>query len=249
MIQIRLLINRKKFCLDNLERAGGSLTLTCFVSPWKCKAQHSHGETQTASPSRSQSRHGPLFGKQQTSCWTFEEATTPRSGLPQHREFGVQLQQSGRRATKGTATPAPKVTLLPALTSIRFTNLAMASVNFTITMLTRLTGVFHPVLGKKTKKPLNPYRFGSTINTLHCHGHAFASGTSPGGIFFCCWGSILYLSASHVGEQPLLPVSPAAVNFPSACTACENSFKSKIEKEAEKNLNTLCVDSTSFSIF
>jgi hypothetical protein len=112
----------------------------------------------------------------------------PHSQVPQHREFGVQLQQSGRRATKGAAKPAPKVALLPALTSIRFTTLAMASVNFTITTLTKLTGVFHPVLGKKNKKPLNLYRFGSTINTLHCHGHAFASGTSPGGIFFLLLG-------------------------------------------------------------
>jgi hypothetical protein len=41
----------------------------------------------------------------------------------------------------------------------------MACVNFTITTPTRLTGVFHPILGWKTKKPLNPYRFGGNIYT------------------------------------------------------------------------------------
>jgi hypothetical protein len=54
-----------------------------------------------------------------------------------------------------------------------FTTLAKGSVNFTITMPTRLTGVFHPVLGWKTKKPSNPYRFSGNTSTRHSHGHAF----------------------------------------------------------------------------
>jgi hypothetical protein len=36
-ILIGLLIIWKMFCLDNLERAIGSLILTCFGSPWKCR--------------------------------------------------------------------------------------------------------------------------------------------------------------------------------------------------------------------
>jgi hypothetical protein len=38
--------------------------------------------------------------------------------------------------TKGAATPVPKVALLPTLTSIHFTTLAMACVSFTNTMPT-----------------------------------------------------------------------------------------------------------------
>jgi hypothetical protein len=77
-----------------------------------------------------------------------------------------------RRATKGAATPISKVALLPALISTRSTTLAMACVNFTTTTPTRLTGTFHLVLGQKTKKPPNPYRFGGNINLHDCHGHA-----------------------------------------------------------------------------
>jgi hypothetical protein len=47
--------------------------------------------------------------------------------------------------TKGAATPVPKVVLLTALTSIHFTTLAMACVNFTTTTPTRPSGVVHPV--------------------------------------------------------------------------------------------------------
>jgi hypothetical protein len=79
----------------------------------------------------------------------------------------------GRRVTKGTSTPVPKVTLLPALTSIHLTNLANACVNFTTTTPTRLSGVFHLVLSWKTKKPLNLYWFGGNINTHHFQGHDF----------------------------------------------------------------------------
>jgi hypothetical protein len=55
----------------------------------------------------------------------------------------------GRRVTKGAATPVPKVALLPALTFILFTMLAMAYVSFTTTTSTRPSGVFHPVLGSE----------------------------------------------------------------------------------------------------
>jgi hypothetical protein len=76
---------------------------------------------------------------------------------------------------KGAATPIPKVALLPALTSILFTTLAMACASFTTTTPTRLSGVFHPVLGQKTEKAPNPYWFSGNINTRHCHSHAFLS--------------------------------------------------------------------------
>ncbi len=73
--------------------------------------------------------------------------------------------------TKGAATPVTKAAILPARTLL-FTTLAMACVSFTTTMPTRPSGVFHPELGRKTKKPLDPYRFGGNINTCHCHSHA-----------------------------------------------------------------------------
>ncbi len=92
---------------------------------------------------------------------------------PRHRGVGAQLKQTGRRVTKGATTLILKVALLPAQTSILFVTLAMACVSFTTTTPTRPSSVFHPVLGRKTKKPPDPYRFGGNINTCHCHGHAF----------------------------------------------------------------------------
>jgi hypothetical protein len=65
--------------------------------------------------------------------------------------------------------PIPKVALLPGQTSILFTILAMACVNFTTTTPTGPSGVFLPVLGRKTKKPLDPYQVSGNITTRHCH--------------------------------------------------------------------------------
>jgi hypothetical protein len=82
----------------------------------------------------------------------------------------------GSKATKGTATPIPKAAPLPAPISIPFKTLAMACANFTITLPTRLTGVFHNILGQKTELPLNPFRFrgfSGHSSTCHCHGNAF----------------------------------------------------------------------------
>jgi hypothetical protein len=70
-----------------------------------------------------------------------EVATTPQSQPPRLSAVGALLL---------TAT-ALKVAPLPALIFIRSKTLAMASVNFTTTTPTRLTGVLHPVLGRKTK--------------------------------------------------------------------------------------------------
>jgi hypothetical protein len=42
-------------------------------------------------------------------------ATTLRSQPPQHSEAGAPLPTAGREATKGTVTPAPKVTPLEIL--------------------------------------------------------------------------------------------------------------------------------------
>jgi hypothetical protein len=76
---------------------------------------------------------------------------TPRSRPSRHREVGAQLQQTGRRVTKGAAMPVPKVTLLPALTYFRFTTLEIARLSFTTTMPTRLSGYFTLYLLGKLK--------------------------------------------------------------------------------------------------
>jgi hypothetical protein len=50
-------------------------------------------------------------------------------------------------------------------------------------MLTRLTGAsFHPVLGRKTEKPLNPYWFGS--NPCICQATAMHFPTTNAGLIF-----------------------------------------------------------------
>ncbi len=84
---------------------------------------------------------------------------------------------NGKRGNKrsGNACPpaAPKVTPLPAQIFIPFKTLAMTCVNFTIITPIGLTGVFHPVLGRKTSMPPNYFRFGGQSKTCHCHGNAF----------------------------------------------------------------------------
>ncbi len=108
-------------------------------------------------------------------CGMLEASMTLRSRPPRLSEVGVLLLTTGREATNGAVTPAPKVAPLPGLIFIPFKILAMACVNFTITTPTRLTGVFHPVLGRKTSLPPNYFRLGSQPNTRHCHGYAFSS--------------------------------------------------------------------------
>jgi hypothetical protein len=188
--------------LGQFGKSNGSLTLTCFVSPWKCKASSLALSWENSNSIFLQEsvqtriffwqcflirllpsmREAVGAGNKKTAaaivkaadpCGMLEDATTLWSRPPRQRKVGAQLQQMGRRVTKGGAMPVPKVALLPALTSTRFTTLAMACVSFTTTMPTRLSGVFHHVLGQKTKTPPNPYRFGSNINTRHCHGYAF----------------------------------------------------------------------------
>jgi hypothetical protein len=75
------------------------------------------------------------------------------------QQVGALLLTTGNKATNGVATSAPKVAPLPALLFTPFKTLAMASVNITITLPTRLTGVFLPVLGRKTNLPPNPFWF------------------------------------------------------------------------------------------
>jgi hypothetical protein len=108
-------------------------------------------------------------------CEMLEVATTLQSRPPRLSEAGTLLLTARSTETNGTATPVPKAAPLPAPTSILFKSLAMASVNFTITTPARLTGVFHPVLGRKTELLLNPFRFGSRSYICQCHGHALSS--------------------------------------------------------------------------
>ncbi len=90
-----------------------------------------------------------------------------------HRETGALLPAAGRGATKGVVTPAPNVIPLPTQIFIHFKTLAMACVNFTITMPIGLTGAFRPVLGRKTNTLPDPFRFVGFLHTCHCHGYAF----------------------------------------------------------------------------
>ncbi len=91
--------------------------------------------------------------------------TTQRSRSP--------APNSGRRGNKRSSNA--RSTPLPAQISNLFRTLAMACANFIITMPTRLTGVLHPVLGRKTSLPPNHFRFGSQSSKSHCHGYAFSS--------------------------------------------------------------------------
>jgi hypothetical protein len=102
-------------------------------------------------------------------------ATTLRSQPPLLSEVGTLLLTAGREVTNGAATPALKATPLPTLISITFKTLAVACVSFIITTPTRLTSVFHPVLGQKTSSLLNHLWFDSQFSTRHCHGYAFSS--------------------------------------------------------------------------
>ncbi len=106
-------------------------------------------------------------------CGMLGAATTPWSQPPRLNAVGALLLLAGGRVTKETATPDPKVALLPAPISTCFTTLAMACVNFITTMPTRLTGAFHPLLGGKTKKLPNLYQFSDNLSTHQGQCHAF----------------------------------------------------------------------------
>ncbi len=58
-----------------------------------------------------------------------EVATTLWSQPPRLSEVGALILITGREATNGAVTPAPKVAPLPALIFILFKTLAMACVN------------------------------------------------------------------------------------------------------------------------
>jgi hypothetical protein len=101
-----------------------------------------------------------------------EVATFLRSWPPRLSDIGALLPTTGGEATNGAVTTAPKVAPPPAQIFIRFRTLAMACANFTITTPIGLTGVLHPVLGRKTSLPLDHFRFGGQSSTRHCHGDA-----------------------------------------------------------------------------
>jgi hypothetical protein len=66
----------------------------------------------------------------------------------------------------------------------------MACVSFTTTTPTRPSGVFHPVLGRKIKKPPDPYQFGGNIKTRRTHfSHWW---TDSWQVFGRHWGNIDY---------------------------------------------------------
>jgi hypothetical protein len=86
-------------------------------------------------------------------CGMPEAAKTLWSQPPRLSEEGALLLTTGREATNGAVMSVPKVAPLPALIFILFKTLAMMYVKFHNYSPTWLTGVFHPVLGQKTRLP------------------------------------------------------------------------------------------------
>jgi hypothetical protein len=101
-------------------------------------------------------------------CGMLEAATTLQSRLQQLSKIGALLPTVGGEATNVAAMPAPKVVPPPAQISIPFRTPAMACANFIITTQTGLTGMLHPVLGRKTdantKRPITER---PTLKTSH----------------------------------------------------------------------------------
>ncbi len=63
-----------------------------------------------------------------------EAITTLQSWPPRLSKVGALLLKTGREETNGAVMPTPKVAPLPALIFIPFKTLALACVNFIITM-------------------------------------------------------------------------------------------------------------------
>jgi hypothetical protein len=185
--------------IRHLRRGARSLRTTCCVRSAYCTTQ-THGKAQTTSSSRSITRQrsfccnvfdpSSAINERESTSWhpwnshshgegcgaygTLGAAMTLQSQPPRHSKAGAPLPAAVRETTKGVVTPAPKVDPLPAQIFTHFKTLAMACVNFTITMPIGLTGAFHPVLGRKTNSPPNLFRFGGFSHTSHCHSYALS---------------------------------------------------------------------------
>jgi hypothetical protein len=107
-------------------------------------------------------------------------------------EVEALLPLAGRRATKGMATPVPKVTHLPALLSTPYRTLPMACASFTIITPIEHSGVLHPVLSWKTKVPLNLFWFSGHSSSCHCHCNAFPSQ---------CWTELIFLTDELTNDR------------------------------------------------
>jgi hypothetical protein len=99
---------------------------------------------------------------------TVAAATTQRSRSPAPNNGRRGDKRGGNALSKSRPPP-------PAQIFIRFITLAMACANFTITTPIGLTGVLHPVLGRKTNLPPDHFRFSGQSSARHCHGDAFSS--------------------------------------------------------------------------
>jgi hypothetical protein len=83
--------------------------------------------------------------------WDARGGHDPTVAATSPQQSRSHAPHNGKRGDKKRAAiPALKVAPLPTLISIRFKTLAKASVNFTTTTPTRLAGVLHPLLGRKT---------------------------------------------------------------------------------------------------
>jgi hypothetical protein len=111
--------------------------------------------------------------------------------------------------------PAPKVTLLPAMIFTPFKTLAMAPVNITITMPTRLTGVFLPVLGRQTKLPPNPTH--TTATAMHFPANAgliFLTDELTNDRYFVDTGATLSIVPCNQNSSPSGPLLKGADGQP-----------------------------------
>ncbi len=186
----------------SLEKVNGSLILSCFVSPWKCRASSPafSWEIEAASSSWCQSRHQPLFVDVFDPAAAFHERGSKhckpqkgrsdgygckrfvrRSPRPQpywHSVVGVWLQR-GRRTTRGAAVPIQKVVLLPLQISFICSTLpTTTSVNTTVITAQGPTAVFPLVPDLKTEKPPSRYMYCLYYTILqNCGGGAKGSDT------------------------------------------------------------------------
>jgi hypothetical protein len=107
--------------------------------------------------------------------WDAQDGHDPMVAAATTRQSRSPAPNSGRRGDKRSGNACSKSHPPTAQIYTLFRTLATACANFIITMLTRLIGVLHPVLGRKTSLPLNHFQFGGQSSAHRCHGYAFPS--------------------------------------------------------------------------
>jgi hypothetical protein len=196
----------KILCLDSLARASGNVTLNCFAFSWKCRAsspvftwEHLPPGVSTDNdlflamllihlPSSMRETVGAgahktaaAMVKAADALWDAWGGHDPAVTAASTQQSRSPAPSSRKRSDKRVVMPAPKVNPLPPQIFIHFKILAMACVNFTITMPIGLTSAFRPVLGQKT----NCHRtsFGSAAFPTHATAMAMHFPANAGLIF------------------------------------------------------------------